>query len=395
VIHVSEIFVSHSSIDKHFVRKVAVDMLQEGLPIWLDEWELDIGDSLIERIYAGIDAGSYFILVMSKASIASGWVTKEMTAALVKEEQLSRRFLIPILIDESKPPLAVADRLYADFSKDYTIAFEKLVRRLKLEGLHKIVPSANRIVIPLLFAQDTHLDTRALQTRVDYLRPALQAGRRLAPKDFYVCTSPQYQALRAKLVHRMEHIADDSFYSPEFELEFKNYYRGVVDLEQKYPEGVCLILNNLVLDERSKHFGSLTAYESFKWYSLLWRSALLNSMFKARNPNEPNRIEYGGKCINDRFETDAGSYGLAEERLAAMDVGPLKRDQRMFESFRVYIDRNLGVYKDTEYLTIEPLLSYVGSLLWQYVIPQMTAQMVAGFSGPYSWTFEGYGIGRG
>jgi hypothetical protein len=386
----STIFVSHSSSDKSFVRKLAVDLLHEGLPVWLDEWELEIGDSLIQRIYDGIDGGSHFILVISAASIDSGWVAKEMTAALVKEEQISKRFLIPILLDDSKPPLQVADRLYADFSKGYSAAFEKLSRRLKSEGLHKTLPSQDRILVPLSFVEDTHLDTTALEARMNHLRPLFHEGRRLEARDLYVCTSHDYQTLRSKLAYRLDHIAEDEFHTPEFELEFKNYYRHVVGMEKNYSEGVCLIVNNLVLMESKLNSW---AYEALTWFSRLWRSELLHHLHKLQNPRDPALSTYGAKSLRDRFGSDCRSYGQTEP-LASMDVGP-KKGNLMYEAFRVHIDREQEAYKDTEYLTIENLRSYGGSILSQYVIPQMVSQIVEDFEGPYSWTFEGYGIGRG
>lgn len=386
----STIFISHSSSDKPFVRRLAVDLLQEGLPIWLDDWELEIGDSLIQRIYDGIDGGSYFILVISSASLSSGWVAKEMTAALVKEEQISKRFLIPILLDDSRPPLQVADRLYADFSKGYAAAFEKLSKRLKSEGLQKILPSPERIVVPLSFAQDTHLDARALQARIDQLRPLFQGGRRLEARDLFVCTSSEYQALRAKLVHRLDHITSDEFHTPEFELSFRDYYRSFVELERKYLEGVCLIINNLVLTESKLHWA---AYDALKWFSVLWRSELLAHLHNGQSPKDPASITYGSKSLRDRFGSDCRSYSLTAP-LASMDVGPAKNNV-MYDAFRVHIDQEQRAYKDTEYLTIERLLSYDASLLAQYVIPQMVALMVEDFEGPYSWSYEGYGIGRG
>lgn len=383
------IFISHSSSDKPFVRRLAVDLLQEGLPVWLDEWELDISDSLIQRIYDSIADSSYFILVISSASISSGWVLKEMTAALTREEQISRRFLIPILLDDSVPPLQIADRLYADFSKGYFATFEKLVRRLKSEGLHRMLPSQNRIVVPLTLVQDTYLDTDALQKLIEHLRPLFQGGRCIEPRDVYVCTSTEYQSLRSKLVHRMEHIAEDPFYSPQFELDFRNFYRFIIDLERKYTDGVCLIINNLLLTQSTLRW---TAYEALKWFSLFWRSELLACLHNAQNPKDPNRVSYGSNSLRDRFATDCRSYGQAVQ-LGAMDIGPVKNGI-MLESFRVYIDPELRAYEDT-HLSIERLLSYDASLMSKYVIPQMVARMVDDDVGPFSWSFENYGIARG
>jgi hypothetical protein len=259
---------------------------------------------------------------------------------------------------------------------------------LKSQGLHKILPSQDRVVVPLSFVQDVHLDTRALQERIEHLRPIFQNGRQLEPKDLYICTSPEYQALRAKMASRLDNITQDAFHTPAFELEFKNYYRYCVDLERKYGEGVCLILNNLVLSRNRSYW----AYESLKWFSRFWRSELLSHLYNAQSPNDPKLSSYGADCLRDRFGSDNRSYD-EPEFLASMDVGPTENNM-MFQSFRVHIDRESSAYRDTQSLSIERLLSYDASIVPRYVVPQMVALMVEGVEGPYSWSFEGYGIGR-
>ena len=55
----SSIFLSHSHADKDFARRLAMDLKRAGVRIWLDEAELKIGDSLIEKIREGIDQMEY------------------------------------------------------------------------------------------------------------------------------------------------------------------------------------------------------------------------------------------------------------------------------------------------------------------------------------------------
>jgi TIR domain len=44
------VFISHSSKDKEFVFKLAIDLLNLGFPVWLDAYELEVGSSLQDRI---------------------------------------------------------------------------------------------------------------------------------------------------------------------------------------------------------------------------------------------------------------------------------------------------------------------------------------------------------
>lgn len=43
------IFLSHTYTDKTFVRKLAADLEAHGIRYWLDEAEIKVGESLIEK----------------------------------------------------------------------------------------------------------------------------------------------------------------------------------------------------------------------------------------------------------------------------------------------------------------------------------------------------------
>ena len=112
----SNVFISHSSLDKPFVRRLATALVSEGFPVWLASWKLELGDSLLDKIYDGIDDSSIVLLVTSKSAHDSGWVNRELNAALSKESAIGRKFVIPLKLDQSELPLKITDRLYADFS---------------------------------------------------------------------------------------------------------------------------------------------------------------------------------------------------------------------------------------------------------------------------------------
>ena len=98
------LFISHSSKDKPIARKIAIDLINHGISVWMDDWELDIGDSLSERITQGIDESSHLVLLLSPQAVASHWVNAELRVALKKEEESGRRFLLPLIIEECQVP---------------------------------------------------------------------------------------------------------------------------------------------------------------------------------------------------------------------------------------------------------------------------------------------------
>jgi len=74
----SNVFLSHSHSDKPFARRLAKELEAAGHGVWIDEAEIDIGDSLIEKIRNGIDQVDYVAAILSRASIDSAWVTREL-----------------------------------------------------------------------------------------------------------------------------------------------------------------------------------------------------------------------------------------------------------------------------------------------------------------------------
>lgn len=70
------IFLSHNSADKPFVRKLAADLRRNGFYAWVDEAEIKLGDSLIEKIEEGIETTDFLGVVLSRNSINSEWVKR-------------------------------------------------------------------------------------------------------------------------------------------------------------------------------------------------------------------------------------------------------------------------------------------------------------------------------
>jgi hypothetical protein len=124
-----KIFLSHSSKDKEFVRHIANDLQTYDLPVWFDEWEIKVGDSLTQKISDGINESGWLIIVLSENSINSKWVQNEINAAMTIELEKKEVFILPILIDDCKIPILLRDKLYADFRKSYTIGIKSLLNK--------------------------------------------------------------------------------------------------------------------------------------------------------------------------------------------------------------------------------------------------------------------------
>jgi len=110
------VFLSHSSKDKFFARKLAETLVSYDMKVWLDEAELKVGDSLIGKISAAIDQADFVAVILSHNSVQSAWVTKELHLAMNQEIEGRRIKVLPILIDRCEIPDFLTDKVYADFT---------------------------------------------------------------------------------------------------------------------------------------------------------------------------------------------------------------------------------------------------------------------------------------
>jgi TIR domain/Pentapeptide repeats (8 copies) len=136
-------FLSYSSKDNEFARRLYNDLRGKNIRIWFAPEDLKIGDRLRSRIDESIRIHEKLVLILSASSVASDWVETEVESALEREQKEDKLVLFPIAIDDegftSQQPWAAdirRKRHIGDFRKwkshdHYTNAFDRLVRDLK------------------------------------------------------------------------------------------------------------------------------------------------------------------------------------------------------------------------------------------------------------------------
>jgi hypothetical protein len=115
---VPSIFLSHNHQDKPFVRRLAADLSAMGVRVWLDEAELRIGDSLIQKIQTAIDEMDYLGVILSPSAAASHWVKEELSQALYRQLSANNVIVLPMLLRDCEIPGFLRDKLYADFRNE-------------------------------------------------------------------------------------------------------------------------------------------------------------------------------------------------------------------------------------------------------------------------------------
>lgn len=127
------VFISYSHENKEFVDQLAMQLVQHNVNIWLDRWELSIGDSIIDKIQDAADGASALLVILSNASVTSEWCKKELSAGLLRELEEKRVVVMPVMLEDCKVPLFARGKLYADFRKNFDDGLKTV-----LEGIAKV-----------------------------------------------------------------------------------------------------------------------------------------------------------------------------------------------------------------------------------------------------------------
>lgn len=94
-------FISYASEDQHFVDILQRDLQKEGIRCWYAPVSLKAGDKFPERIADALQSHDKLLLVLSKHTLESGWVEKEVGLARQKERGGKREVLVPVRLDAS------------------------------------------------------------------------------------------------------------------------------------------------------------------------------------------------------------------------------------------------------------------------------------------------------
>ncbi len=109
-----DFFISHASEDKDsFVRPLAEKLIDLGLNVWYDEFNLKIGDSLRRSIDNGLKSSKFGIVVLSSSFFAKNWTQYELDG-LATKEMYGVKVILPIWHKVSKDEVVSFSPTLAD-----------------------------------------------------------------------------------------------------------------------------------------------------------------------------------------------------------------------------------------------------------------------------------------
>ena len=138
------IFISYNSKDKNFAKDFTLRLMLSGARVWIDKAEIKIGESLIQKISSAIHSVDYVLALISKHSVRSSWVKKELEIAMSMEIKKKKVIVIPIRLDNCKFPSFLKDKKWADFrpGASHDKEFEKLLWSLGIS--RSFIPGIRR-----------------------------------------------------------------------------------------------------------------------------------------------------------------------------------------------------------------------------------------------------------
>jgi len=124
------VFLSHAGEDKgSFAEPLARALAVLGVRAWLDRWEIQPGDSLVQKLFdEGLARAHAVVIIVSASSVAKPWVREELDAATVSRITQGTR-LIPVRLDGAAMPAPLQHLLWLDADRDEA-GVEQVARRI-------------------------------------------------------------------------------------------------------------------------------------------------------------------------------------------------------------------------------------------------------------------------
>lgn len=130
-----DIFISHSSRDKAAAKHLATTLNFCAIDVWLDDWELEVGQSLIDGIAKAMEDSRFIAILITENYNKTVWTKTEYKKALAREQKEGRNVMLPLIVGEAEIPEFIEDKIYIDLRTDYFSGITNLVGMI--HGLSK------------------------------------------------------------------------------------------------------------------------------------------------------------------------------------------------------------------------------------------------------------------
>ena len=134
----SNVFISHATRDLACASGIAVDLMRVGFSVFLDDWSINVGDRIFDKINKGLEESTALVMIISRDYLFSVCCNDEWSAFYRKMLHNDKCRLYPIIIDDSDPPPLLSQIKYLrineedpDSMLESSIQMEKLIQSIR------------------------------------------------------------------------------------------------------------------------------------------------------------------------------------------------------------------------------------------------------------------------
>jgi len=136
---VQRVFLSHANEDRERVAQVAQRLRSQGYKVF-DQRDLQPGKRWDDQIAEALDRADAVVVFWSHAAFASESVRVEA------EEGLRRGVLLPVLLDDARPPISFRGVQAADLRRDFEVQLPRLVD--DIARIARAAPGERTMIVP-------------------------------------------------------------------------------------------------------------------------------------------------------------------------------------------------------------------------------------------------------
>jgi hypothetical protein len=129
----NRVFISHANEDAHFARRLAADIEQMGIGVWIAPESILPGEPWVTAIERGLAQSAHVIIMLSPQSVLSPWVKRETDAAISLQIK-GELDIMPLEVKPCDVPLLLSTYQMISFVDDYDAGLRQVAAALGVEG---------------------------------------------------------------------------------------------------------------------------------------------------------------------------------------------------------------------------------------------------------------------
>ncbi len=126
----ANVFLCHRKADAVLVERLAIELRGAGHQVWLDDWRIGVGDSVVAEIEQGL-AGAHYLVLCYSAAGPSDWTDREWQSTLHRQLAGHAVKILPARISGGGPSAILADLRYADLVADWNQGLADLLKAVR------------------------------------------------------------------------------------------------------------------------------------------------------------------------------------------------------------------------------------------------------------------------